>query len=75
MEHVEAHGGRIILMASRALCRIAKGRDDYLAVYGRLIAQARQPVILHWLGDMFDPHWRDTGARTMSTRPWPPACP
>lgn len=55
MEHVEAHGGRIILMASRALCRIAKGRDDYLAVYGRLIAQARQPVILHWLGDMFDP--------------------
>jgi len=55
MEHVEAHGGRIILMASRALCRLARGRDDYLAVYGRLIAQARQPVILHWLGDMFDP--------------------
>ncbi|MFO1149990.1 MAG: dihydrodipicolinate synthase family protein [Alsobacter sp.] len=55
MAHVEKHGGRIILMASRALCRVAKGRDDYLAVYGRLIAQARQPVILHWLGAMFDP--------------------
>jgi hypothetical protein len=55
MEHVEAHGGRIILMASRALCRVAKGRDDYLAVYGRLIAQAKDKVILHWLGDMFDP--------------------
>lgn len=55
MEHVEAHGGRIILMASRALCRLAKGRDDYLAVYGRLIAQAKDKVILHWLGDMFDP--------------------
>ncbi|MHB2167444.1 dihydrodipicolinate synthase family protein [Alsobacter sp. R-9] len=64
MEHVEAHGGRIILMASRALCRLAKGRDDYLAVYGRLIAQARQPVILHWLGEMFDPqlagYWGST---------------
>ncbi len=55
MEHVEAHGGRIILMASRALCRLATGRDDYLAVYGRLIAQAKDKVILHWLGDMFDP--------------------
>ncbi|WP_293868283.1 dihydrodipicolinate synthase family protein [uncultured Alsobacter sp.] len=55
MEHVEAHGGRIILMASRALCRVAKGRDEYLAVYGRLIAQAKDKVILHWLGDMFDP--------------------
>ena len=55
MAHVEAHGGRLILMASRALCRVARDRDDYLAVYGRLIEQARQPVILHWLGDMFDP--------------------
>ncbi|MGL4445467.1 MAG: DUF993 family protein, partial [Alsobacter sp.] len=55
MAHVEAHGGRIILMASRALCRLARSRDDYLAVYGRLVAQARDKVILHWLGDMFDP--------------------
>jgi hypothetical protein len=55
MDFVERHGGRIILMASRALCRLAKGRDDYLALYGRLIAQAKEPVILHWLGAMFDP--------------------
>ncbi len=55
MEHVERHGGRIILMASRALCRVARGPDDYLTVYGRLLRAARQPVILHWLGDMFDP--------------------
>lgn len=55
MAHVEAHGGRIILMASRALCRLARSRDDYLAVYGRLVGQAKDKVILHWLGDMFDP--------------------
>ncbi len=55
MEHVERHGGRIILMASRALCRVARGPDDYLAVYGRLLRAARLPVVLHWLGDMFDP--------------------
>jgi hypothetical protein len=53
--HVEAHGGRVILMASRALCRIARSADDYLAVYGRLISGCRNKVILHWLGAMFDP--------------------
>ncbi len=55
LEHIEACGGRAILMASRALCRLARSRDDYLAVYGRLIEGAREKVILHWLGDMFDP--------------------
>ena len=55
LDHVEAHGGRAILMASRALCAAARSADDYLAVYGRLIAGARRPVILHWLGPMFDP--------------------
>jgi hypothetical protein len=54
-EAIEAVGGRIILMASRALARIAKGPDDYAQVYDRILAQARQPVIIHWLGDMFDP--------------------
>ena len=54
-EHVEACGGRAIIMASRALCRLATSADDYLAVYGRLIAGARDKVVLHWLGDMFDP--------------------
>ncbi|MDX3808270.1 dihydrodipicolinate synthase family protein [Bosea thiooxidans] len=53
--HVEKHGGKIILMASRALCRVAKRPDDYLSVYGRLIRQCCGKVILHWLGEMFDP--------------------
>jgi hypothetical protein len=52
---VEAAGGRIILMASRALARIAKGPADYEKVYGRILGQVREPVIIHWLGDMFDP--------------------
>jgi hypothetical protein len=54
-EAIEAVGGRIILMASRALARIARGPDDYARVYDRILSQARQPVIIHWLGDMFDP--------------------
>jgi len=52
---VERAGGRIILMASRALARVARSPDDYLRVYARVLAQVREPVILHWLGDMFDP--------------------
>jgi hypothetical protein len=53
--HVERHGGRIILMASRALCRAARNADDYLRVYSHLIRQTKQKVILHWLGEAFDP--------------------
>ena len=52
---VEAAGGRIILMASRALAACARSADDYAKVYGRVLAQVREPVILHWLGEMFDP--------------------
>ncbi len=52
---IEAVGGRIILMASRALARLAKTPDDYAKVYGRILGQVREPVIIHWLGDMFDP--------------------
>ncbi|HEX2555749.1 MAG TPA: dihydrodipicolinate synthase family protein [Microvirga sp.] len=52
---IEGEGGRVILMASRALARVAKGPEDYAAVYGRILRQTREPVILHWLGDMFDP--------------------
>jgi len=55
MSAIEALGGRLILMASRALARIARGPDDYARVYDRLLSAAREPVILHWLGDMFDP--------------------
>ncbi|MEJ8570553.1 dihydrodipicolinate synthase family protein [Microbaculum marinum] len=52
---VEAAGGRIILMASRALAACASSPDDYARVYGRILSQVREPVILHWLGEMFDP--------------------
>jgi hypothetical protein len=52
---VESAGGRIILMASRALAAAAKSPDDYLKVYDRILSQVKEPVILHWLGEMFDP--------------------
>ncbi|MBY5441397.1 dihydrodipicolinate synthase family protein [Rhizobium leguminosarum] len=55
IETVEAAGGRIILMASRALAAAAKGPDDYIRVYDRILRQVREPVIIHWLGEMFDP--------------------
>jgi hypothetical protein len=55
MEAIEKLGGRLIVMASRALARVARGPGDYERVYGRILSQARQPVLLHWLGDMFDP--------------------
>ena len=55
---IEEHGGRIILMASRALAACARTPDDYARVYGTILRQVRQPVILHWLGDMFDPALR-----------------
>ena len=53
--YVEGHGGRVILMASRALAKAARTPDDYARVYGHILGQASSPVILHWLGDMFDP--------------------
>lgn len=55
MEAIEAAGGQIILMATRALPAMGATPDDYAHVYDTLLAQAAQPVILHWLGDMFDP--------------------
>ena len=55
MEAIEAAGGRLIVMASRALARVAKSPADYERVYDRVLSQARQPVIIHWLGEMFDP--------------------
>jgi hypothetical protein len=54
-DFIESVGGRIILMASRALAACAKGPEDYAKVYGRILAQVKEPVIIHWLGDMFDP--------------------
>jgi hypothetical protein len=55
MAAIEKLGGTLIIMASRALTRVAKSPADYERVYDRILRQSRQPVILHWLGDMFDP--------------------
>ena len=52
---IEKLGGRIILMASRALAASAKSPEDYARVYDRILSQVREPVIIHWLGEMFDP--------------------
>jgi hypothetical protein len=52
---VEESGAQAILMASRALAAAASGPEDYLEVYGHLLRQSAEPVILHWLGPMFDP--------------------
>jgi hypothetical protein len=65
---VEHEGGRVILMASRALARCARSADDYLALYGRLLRDTSKPVVLHWLGEMFDPalrgYWGTTDIAT-----------
>lgn len=60
---VREAGADVILMASRALAAVAMSPADYLSVYGTLLAEADRPVILHWLGEMFDPalrgYWGD----------------
>ncbi len=55
MAAIQKLGGKIILMASRALVRVAKSAADYERVYAHVLSNADQPVVLHWLGDMFDP--------------------
>jgi uncharacterized protein DUF993 len=68
LEAVQSADAGVILMASRALAASASSAQDYLDVYGELLKQAKQPVILHWLGEAFDPalrgYWgsRDFGA-------------
>ena len=52
---IERLGGRIILMASRALAACARSPEDYARVYDRILSQVKEPVIIHWLGEMFDP--------------------
>jgi hypothetical protein len=71
-EAIEATGSQVILMASRALARAARGPEDYLEVYGKVLGQLQQPAILHWLGEMFDPelagYWgTDDVAAAMAT--------
>lgn len=53
--HIEAAGGRIVLMASRHLAAAARGPEDYARVLDRVLAQVAEPVLIHWLGPMFDP--------------------
>lgn len=64
VEAVQQVGGRIILMASRALAKAARSPNDYTKIYAEVLAHCDQPVILHWLGDMFDPalasYWGDS---------------
>lgn len=55
LAHVEACGAGAVLMASQALAATARGPEDYLDVYGSLLRQSARPVVLHWLGPMFDP--------------------
>lgn len=55
VDAIQKLDARIILMASRALARVAKGPADYLKVYDRVLTASDKPVILHWLGEMFDP--------------------
>lgn len=70
MEAIEAAGGQVILMASRAFPGIDADAETYARVYGRLLDQAARPVILHWLGDMFDPglrgYWGSADVATAS---------
>ena len=54
-EAIERAGGKIVLMASRALVQAAATTEDYVRVYDRILTQVNQPVIIHWLGEMFDP--------------------
>lgn len=56
IETVRDAGAGVIIMASRQLAAVAQGPADYHAVYGELLSQVDRPVILHWLGEMFDPN-------------------
>jgi hypothetical protein len=58
MGFVQSTGSDVIVMASRALAASARGPRDYLEAYGELLRQAERPVILHWLGEAFDPALR-----------------
>ena len=58
IDAVESAGGRVILMASRGLAALARNADDYRRIYGDLLRQCRERVVLHWLGEMFDPALR-----------------
>ncbi|MGC4806917.1 dihydrodipicolinate synthase family protein [Micromonospora sp. DT233] len=58
LAEVRAAGARPVLMCSRHLAAAARGPEDYQRVYAHLLAATDEPVVLHWLGDMFDPALR-----------------
>lgn len=70
LEEIESAGGSVVMMASRHLARAARSADDYLAVYDRVLTAAGRPVVLHWLGEMFDPalsgYWGSDDVATAS---------
>ncbi|MEV6877908.1 DUF993 family protein [Amycolatopsis sp. NPDC051128] len=55
LDLVAGAGAVPVVMASRALAATATGPDDYHAAYGKLLSEASGPVLLHWLGEQFDP--------------------
>lgn len=55
LHDIEASGGEVVLMASRQLARVATGPEDYVSVYESVLSEATRPVVLHWLGEVFDP--------------------
>jgi Protein of unknown function (DUF993) len=71
VEFVEAAGSQAIVMASRQLAEVARSAEDYLQVYSNVLARATRPVILHWLGEMFDPqlsgYWGSTDVATATS--------
>jgi len=60
---IQGCGGRVVLMASRELARIARGPEDYVQVYGRVLEQLAEPALIHWLGEVFDPQLAGYWAR------------
>ena len=58
VEFVEGTGSQVIVMASRHLAALARSADDYLRVYDAVLTQVQSPVVLHWLGEAFDPQLR-----------------
>jgi Protein of unknown function (DUF993) len=71
VEFVEAAGSQAIVMASRQLAEVARSAEDYLQVYSTVLGRATRPVILHWLGEMFDPqlsgYWGSTDVATATS--------
>jgi hypothetical protein len=55
LHFAEDQGAGTVLMASRHLARAASSPADYAHVYREVLARAGAPVILHWLGEAFDP--------------------